>query len=158
MDQIFDYAKASANPSKLPPNMTNDPNNLLEKPGCMAPTFIQEKILPLVRDEIEKKRGEKYQSTSSPITWKQFIDSYVTSPKPKIERLGDSLNDAPFLDKVRLTISERAAQKGYFEKATRRSTTEGYKVFGNQFIQERGSISKSCDSFFETRPRESFCH
>ena len=62
---------------------------------------------------------------------------------PKIEPVGDSLNDPPFLDKVRLKVSERAEQQKYFEDLTRRPTTSGWKRFGKQYQKEKVSISEN---------------
>ena len=45
--------------------------------------------------EIKKRRGESHDTKPSPLTWKQFIDLYIVT-NPKIEPVGDSLNEPPF--------------------------------------------------------------
>ena len=69
--------------------------------------------------------------------WHRFINSYITSPKPKVERLGDSLNDAPFTDKLKMTFAERAEQKKYFEKITRNPSKSSLKTFGKPLEREK---------------------
>jgi len=145
LDQIYDYARVSANPAKTPSML----DALVEKPNCVAPTFVQDKLLPLVTDEVKKKRGQKHKSPGSPITWNQFINTYITSPKPKVERIGDSLDDAPFGEKLKMTLAQRAEQQKYFEKITRNPSNDSLKVFGKQLGLEKNSYSKSTSLFFE---------
>jgi len=142
LDEIVELAKKTVNPAKIPDK------SLLDEPGCVMPEFVQEKVLPLVKDEVKKRRGQSHKSTPSPVGWKQFVDRYLTS-WVTVEKVGDSLDEPPNADKLRMSLSDRSEQKGYFEKITRNPSNETLSIFGEQYEREKTSFAKSSDLFFE---------
>jgi len=150
LDQIHEYALAAKTKT---PEVEEGIHG--QRDDCITPSFAKDKVYPFVEQVKEKHRGQSKESHESPLSWKAFVDTYIKFPKPKIEKLEDSLSSAPHTDKEFLTKKQYAEQKAYFEKATRNPSTEGFKKFGKQYSREVNSFFKPGEKFFEKENIES---
>ena len=147
IDEIYEFAKSAVKPKDIPNHLLGGPDALLDKDGCVAPSFAQDQIYPLLDGKIRKLRGQE-RNPSNPMTWNQFIDKYVREPKPSYKRVADDLDSNPYANEVFLSPQQYRQQKGFFDKITRKGATEGYQLVGNQVEREKNSFLNAGDNFF----------
>ena len=71
LDEIYDYAKVSLKSNKLPPPL------LKAEDGCLAPSFVQKEIFPLIKEE---RRNSRHKTESLDL---ETICKSLCRDKPK---------------------------------------------------------------------------